>query len=304
MIHSGPGGSKRLAKLQSGTVISVHGQFARVANTAGKVLRLRSRHRLPPLASGDEVQFSDSGSIESLLPRRTELIRNDRQGVARIVAANLDLVAVVWAPAPHTPDLFVDRYLVVLTAQELPVLLIGSKSDYRGEAPGTSRQAVRARYEQLGYPWLDVSAKTGCGIPALREHLSGKVAALVGQSGVGKSSLVNTLAGDTVQDVGRLTQDARHGTHTTSAARLLRLPDDVTLIDSPGIRSLGTHHLAPVELSHGFPELHEPASRCRFRDCLHQREPDCQVRAALEAGILDPVRMQSYQTMLDESLEA
>ncbi|MEM7407243.1 MAG: ribosome small subunit-dependent GTPase A [Pseudomonadota bacterium] len=287
-----------------GTVVSVHGQFARVADSDGKVLRLRSRQRLPALASGDEVTFGASGSIEALLNRRSELIRNDRLGRPRIVAANLDLVAVVWAPVPHTPDLFVDRYLVVLTAQQLPVLLLGSKADQTDPAHASARRTVRCRYTGLGYDWLDISAKTGAGLEALRGALRGKVVALVGQSGVGKSSIVNALAERDVQDVGDLTRDDRHGTHTTSAARLLRLPGEVTLVDSPGIRSLGTNHLAPAEVARGFPELLEPASRCRFRDCLHQLEPDCQVRATLANGELDPVRMHSYATMLAESLES
>ena len=285
----------------AGTVVSTHGQFARVADAKGRVHRVRSRRKLPPLASGDEVEFTPNGSIETLLPRRSELRRTGERGDDKLVAANIDLAVFVWAPEPTTPDLFLDRYLVTLELQGLHAVIVANKGDLMTSLAAQARRERQARYEQVGYTWLNVSAKTGTGLDTLRELAHDKTVVMVGQSGVGKSSIVNALADAPIQAVGELTGDAAHGTHTTSAARLVPLTNGIRLIDSPGIRSLATAHLEPVQLARGFPEMLTLLPQCRFRNCLHRFEPDCAVLAAAAEGAIDRLRLANYHAMLSDS---
>ena len=291
----------------AGIVVSVHGEFAKVQDGDGKVHRLRSRKQLPRLASGDRVgwrKLRGGGSIEQLHPRRSLLERTDAGGGTRPIAANLDLVAVVWAPAPPTPVTFIDRYLAHLAYNNLSVLLVGNKVDRDDDVSGLKREALRKTYSDCGYEWLDVSAKSGLGMDTLEAAISGKVCAFVGQSGVGKSSIINALGAPDAQATGRLTDDGTHGTHTTSATRLINLPSGATLIDSPGVRDIATSYLPPRDVGQGFPEMQPYVGDCKFRNCLHKLEPDCAVAEAAERGDISATRMQSYLVMLADSIQA
>jgi ribosome biogenesis GTPase / thiamine phosphate phosphatase len=287
-------------------VVSVHGQFVKVRDENGREHRVRSRHKLAPLASGDLVEFTaerGSGSVEVLHERHSLLVRTDSVGAGRPVAANIDLVLILWAPVPQTPSGFIDRYLVNLELQSLPALLVGSKFD-RVEPEFTElRTRERALYAGIGYDWIDVSSVNHAGLDELSAELANKTAAIVGQSGVGKSSLVNALSDEDFQAVGPLTQNEAHGTHTTSATRLLSLANGCTVIDSPGVREFATGHLRRADLASGFPEMREHLDQCRFRNCLHRHEPDCAVQAAVAKGTIDARRMLSYQQMLAASVE-
>lgn len=293
--------------LQTGTVVSVHGEFAKVQCDDGRIRRLRSRRQLTRLASGDVVQWRaqrGGGSIETLKARRSLLARTDPNGNKKPIAANLDLVAVVWSPVPNTPVAFIDRYLAHLAYNRLQAILIGNKLDRDDATFSAQRTQLRDLYTKCGYTWLDVSAKAGVGIDTLATELSNKTCAVVGQSGVGKSSIVNALSTPETQATGRLTDDEAHGTHTTSAARLVELQCGGTLIDSPGVRDIATAYLPPRDVSLGFPEMSELSSNCKFRDCLHQAEPECAVNDAVRRGEIAKSRMQSYAEMLYASLEA
>jgi ribosome biogenesis GTPase / thiamine phosphate phosphatase len=287
-----------------GTVLSAHGQFAKVLTGAGEERRLRCRKKVGPLASGDQVQWLPEGRAGTIVEReerRTVLNRFDDLGRPRPVAANLDLVLVVWAPRPPSPAGFLDRYLATLTLQGLAAAVIANKIDLDTEAQGQLREQQRTLYNALDYPWLDVSAHSQTGLDALKTALAQRCSALVGQSGVGKSSLVNALGGRATQTTGNLTEDESHGRHTTSASRLLELPGAIRIIDSPGIRNFATGHIPSNELQHGFPEIAHYAQSCRFRNCLHQHEPGCAVLSAVDERQIDASRIRSYLAMLDDS---
>jgi ribosome biogenesis GTPase len=240
--------------------------------------------------------------VLEVLPRRTALYRSNARGKAEPVLANLTRLLVVIAPLPP-PDPFVaDRYLAAAESAGIAATLVLNKAELEIEAP------VRAQlgaYSAAGYDHLPVSADTGAGMDALLAACAGQVAALVGQSGVGKSSLVRRLAPRADVEIGGLMRE-EEGRHTTTASRLYELPGGGRLIDSPGVRDFApaVDHLDPRHL--GFVEVARLACGCRFLDCRHLREPGCAVRQAVESGTMDARRYESYRRLrrLSEELTA
>ena len=281
---------------------------ARVTGAFGRQVRVRTadgtEHPARPLGRalgivcGDEVRCRHDerhGEIHVLevLPRRTVLHRTNARGRAEAVLANLTRLLVVIAPVPE-PDLFVaDRYLAAATSAGIEPALIVNKADLGRDA--SLVEALEA-YRQADYPCIEVSAVTGAGETELLEACRGHTAALVGQSGVGKSSLAARLAPEERIEVGALAR-AAEGRHTTTASRLFTLPGGGELIDAPGVRDFApaVEHLEPRTL--GFAELARLAGECRFLDCQHLREPDCAVRAAVEQGRIHPRRYESYRRL-------
>lgn len=228
-----------------------------------------------------------------VLPRRTALYRSNARGKAEPVLANLTRLLVVIAPLPP-PDPFVaDRYLAAAESAGIAATLVLNKAELEIDA---ALRAQLAAYSAVGYDCIAASAGTGAGIDALLAACAGQVAALVGQSGVGKSSLVRRLAPEAEVEIGGLMRD-EEGRHTTTASRLYELPGGGRLIDSPGVRDFApaVDHLDPRHL--GFVEVARLASGCRFLDCRHMREPGCAVRQALESGAMDSRRYESYRRL-------
>jgi ribosome biogenesis GTPase len=248
---------------------------------------------------GDEVrcrvdpQHEEVHVIE-VLPRRNALWRATARGGAEPVVANLTRLLVVLAPLP-LPDFFViDRYLCAATAAGVPATLIVNKSDLGIDA---ALGAELDAYAAAGFAALACSAASGAGMPQLLVALGpGMRAALVGQSGVGKSSLVRHLLPQAQVAVGELVR-AEEGRHTTTAARLFDLPHGAALIDSPGVRDFAPAVSALDERTLGFPEVARLAAGCRFSDCRHLREPGCAVRAAAEDGSWHARRYESYRRL-------
>ena len=266
--------------------------------------RCAVRGTLPPLVAGDELEVTEQDGQYLALerrPRRTLLERQTPRGL-RPICANLDTLLITYAsePAPHG-DL-IDPLLAAAFDAGLAPWLIHNKAD----RPGAEAQGLSEAFQALGFPVFHVSARTGEGVDALRRALAGRRAAFAGQSGVGKSSLLNALLPEANAKVGtlseRLNRGLARGRHTTSVVRLYPLGHalaDGTLIDAPGLRRFVPAPLSASALAQTFPDVTQAAEACRFRDCAHDREPACGVQGALEAGTLTPDRLLRYRLCKD-----
>jgi ribosome biogenesis GTPase len=291
-----------------GRVIAAFGRHLRVRTAAGSELRARPFGRALTIVCGDQVRcrldaHHEEVHVTEVLPRRTALYRSNVRGAAEPVVANLAQLLVVLAPVP-APDLFViDRYLAAATAAGIAATLIVNKSDLGLDAALAAELAV---YAQAGYGAVSCSADSGAGLSELRAAIApAALAALVGQSGVGKSSLVLRLIPEAAVAIGELVRE-EEGRHTTTAARLFDLPHGAGLIDSPGVRDFAPAVQALDERALGFIEVERLAPGCRFADCRHMHEPGCAVRAAAESGEFLPRRYESYRRLrrLYEQLSA
>jgi ribosome biogenesis GTPase / thiamine phosphate phosphatase len=289
-------------------VTAVFGRDLLVRDAAGVEHRARARGRRLSLVCGDDVACESDAThgevnVVAALPRRTALYRSNLRGAAEPVVANVSRLFVVLAPRP-APDLFVvDRYLAAADSASIQATLVLNKHDLPADAALTAELAA---YAAAGYDPMPCSARSGVGIDALIEKSAGAVAALVGQSGVGKSSLIRRLIPAAQVQIGELLR-ADQGRHTTTTARMFDLPRGGQLIDSPGVRDFAPaiDRLDARDL--GFIDVARLAPECRFQDCLHMREPACAVRAAAECGALHPRRYESYRRLrrlYDELVEA
>ena len=290
-------------------MVATYGRHMMVRDAAGRRLRARPFGRSLTVVCGDEVRcradpLHDELHVVEVLPRRSALYRTSLRGRSEPLVANLSHLLVVLAPLP-APDLFVvDRYLAAAASAHLAATLVVNKDELGVD---DALAAELAAYARAGYRALRCSARTGAGTAALLAALpAGAIAALVGQSGVGKSSLVAQLLPGEQVAIGELVRAEDGGRHTTTAARLFDLPEHRALIDSPGVRDFAPaiDSLEPRTL--GFVELESLAAGCRFLDCRHMREPGCAVRAALDAGTFHPRRYESYRRLrrLREELSA
>ncbi|MBU2097986.1 MAG: small ribosomal subunit biogenesis GTPase RsgA [Gammaproteobacteria bacterium] len=272
----------------------------------GEIFRCFQRSNLPAMVTGDKVLWQkeegQSGVIVAQQPRRSAMSRPNHRGELRAIAANVDCVVVVIAPKPEPFGNLIDRYMVAIEHLGLRPLLLLNKSDLTGKG-AIDLDALLKRYGRIGYQTLRVSSHTGDGMDELKQALAEHTAVFVGQSGVGKSSLINTLRGvragdELVAEVGDLSVSHHKGTHTTTATKLYHLPGSGDLIDSPGIREFGLWHIESDALMDGFIEFRPWAGRCRFRDCQHKHEPDCALLEAVKRGEIDEARLESYHHIL------
>jgi len=279
-------------------VIAAFGRHLLVREASGRTLKARPFGRDLGAVCGDDVRCRNDphhGEVHVLevLPRRTALYRSNARGGVEPVLANLTRLLVVIAPLPP-PDPFVaDRYLAAAESAGIAATPVLNKAELATDAALRTQLDV---YTAAGYECMTVSAATGEGVDALLAACAGHVAALVGQSGVGKSSLVRRLAPDAEVEIGGLIRDDE-GRHTTTVSRLYELAGGGKLIDSPGVRDFApaVGHLDPRHL--GFVEVARLAPGCRFLDCRHMREPACAVRQAVESGSMDARRYESYRRL-------
>jgi ribosome biogenesis GTPase len=306
-----------------GLVICHYGQQldieSRAEDSYGKVFRCHQRSNLPPLVTGDQVVWQpgadnavaggtsaqSTGVVVALRERRSILSRPNAHRDQRPVAANVDVMAIVIAPLPQLFGNLIDRYLVAAESLGLRAAVILNKIDLLDQSRDAYIEPLLDIYRNIGYPVISVSKQTGQGLDELQKFLALQTAVFVGQSGVGKSSLINALRADnensdSVADtqvdaaVGALSTGHGKGTHTTTATRLYHLPGSGDLIDSPGIREFGLWHMDQQQLINGFIEFQPFIDRCRFRDCKHQQEPGCALLNAQEKGLISKQRLASY----------
>lgn len=258
------------------------------------------------LAVGDEVVIEEgerggSWSITGIKPRRSVLARRSPGGAVgeRVIVANVDQVIVVFSaakPEPHPRML--DRFLVIAEANELRALIVINKLDLV-DVDATAQKF--ASYRKAGYDlFLTSIRRDDEELRRLHAAMSGRVSALTGPSGVGKSSLLNTLYPGSQLRVGEISESVNKGRHTTVGARLLPLPDGGYVADTPGLREIGVWALDPQQLDSCFPEMRPHIENCRFQDCSHLNEPGCAVRASVSSGAITAERYDSYERLLAE----
>ena len=281
-------------------VTAVFGRDLLVRDAAGTEHRARVRGRRLNVVCGDDVSCeSDAahGAVNVIegRQRKTALYRSNARGEAEPVIANVSRLFVVFAPKP-TPDLFVmDRYVAAATSASIAATLVLNKRDLPME---DGLKAELDAFAAAGYPIITCSARAGDGIDALIEASANAVAALVGQSGVGKSSLIRKLIPEAEVEIGELLREGEgEGRHTTTTSRMFTLPRGGYLIDSPGVRDFAPAIDQLDARDMGFAEVAKLAPGCRFQDCLHMREPNCAVRIASESGALHPRRYESYRRL-------
>ena len=270
--------------------------------------RVKGR-RLRPVC-GDEViveslQNEREWLITKILPRRNELTRPNTRGEIDILVANVTLLAAVAADPPKPDWFIVDRYLCAAEIMAIAAAVIYNKADLSTDA--AELEIVLDDYRRIGYSVIETSAKTGRNLGVLATLLSDEIAIVVGQSGVGKSSIINYLTGDAGQRVAEVSVGSGEGKHTTVNSAMLSLPDGGAVIDSPGVRDYAPAIELLDQVVTGFREIVTAGQDCRFANCRHLREPQCAVKAAVETGAISPRRYESYKRLFrltDELVQA
>lgn len=269
--------------------------------------RIKGIRTTNPVAVGDLVEAvraaDDVWYITAILPRRNYIIRraSNLSKESHILAANLDMALLVATLRdPEVPLTFIDRFLATAEAYRIPAGIILNKADLWDEEDADLGNAVKYLYDSLGYRTLVVSAATGEGLDAVRRLTEDKITLLAGNSGVGKSSLINALIPDADLRTGEISGLYHTGTHTTTFSEMLTLPYGGEIIDIPGVRSFGTIDFTEEDTGHFFPEIFREAQKCRYSDCRHTGEPGCAVAEAVADHRIAESRYASYLNILEE----
>lgn len=292
--------SGELSDEMSGVVIAHFGTQIDVEKIPadGRLYRCHLRANLPQLVTGDRVVWckgEPTGVVVAAEPRQSELCRPDPHGRLKPVAANIDQIVIVIAPAPLPHANLVDRYLIAAEHTGIEPIILLNKTDLIDDANREDIENLLEVYPSLGYKVLSASTKHDHGLDELIDALVNRISVFVGQSGVGKSSLISRLLPDVDLKVGALSEKTLKGTHTTTTAQLFHFPSGGDLIDSPGIREFGLDHLDQETLAQCFVEFRPYLGQCKFRDCQHRREPQCALLEALEQGLIHPRRFASFE---------
>ncbi len=288
-----------------GTIVAAHGRqylvelTSKTADGRNEMLRCFPRGKKSDLACGDRVKVLRSGDavgvIDSVETRDTLLYRSN-EFKQKLIAANVTQIVIVVATEPSFSDELITRCIVAAECQDMKALIVLNKCDLT-ERIGHATNAL-APYEKLGYTVLRLCAHNDAG--ALRPYLAGHTSVLVGQSGMGKSTLTNALIPGANAPTREISEALDSGKHTTTHATLYRLDANSALIDSPGLQEFGLRHLKPEAIEHAFPELRLLRGKCRFRNCRHDREPDCAIHAALKNGDIAQRRYAAFRSLCAE----
>lgn len=270
--------------------------------------RIKGIRSTNPVAVGDRVDVSinkdGTGFITAVAPRRNYIIRRatNLSKECHILAANIDLAILVTSiKNPDTPTTFIDRFLATSEAYGVPAALVINKQDTWDEEDIELAEAISYLYSSIGYPVVCTSALSGTGIEELKDLIAGKTSLLAGNSGVGKSSLINTLIPGISLRTGEISDYHHTGMHTTTFSEMYPLPFGGNIIDIPGVKGFGTIDLDPAQVSHYFPEIFKTSQDCRFRGCTHTHEPGCAVLDALRDSKIAQSRYTSYISILQDA---
>jgi ribosome biogenesis GTPase / thiamine phosphate phosphatase len=286
-------------------VIESFGRRVTVATADGATFPAELFGKRLTCVCGDEVTIrppsrssGDVAKVVTVAPRRTTFARTDSRGRTEPLAANLSLLAVIVAPEP-APDLYIaDRYLAGAALAGITGIVVVNKS----ELPSAADEAFRAylgEYDAAGYEVVRLSAHSSDTVTPLKARLEGAVAMLVGQSGMGKSTLTNALVPESCRPTRTISESTGEGRHTTVSTALFRIPGSGELIDSPGVRDYAPPPVEDSQVQFGWPEILALAPQCRFNNCLHLREPGCAVTAAAAANRIPPRRYESYKRLIN-----
>lgn len=269
--------------------------------------RIKGIRTTNPVAVGDRVRIAhaadDADYIVAVEPRRNYIIRraSNLSKESHILATNLDTAFLVASLRdPVTPTTFIDRFLATAEAYDIPGAIILNKCDIWDNDDRELAAGIKYLYESVKYPVYMVSAQTGEGLGVLKKVLKDKVSLFAGNSGVGKSSLINALVPGANLKTGRISDIHHTGMHTTTFSEMISLPEGGEIIDIPGIRGFGTIDFDAKEVSHYFPEIFEHGKNCRYGDCKHLDEPGCAVRPAVRDHYISESRYASYLSILEE----
>lgn len=292
-------GSWYEVKLENGTVVACRmlGRF-----------KLDGKKLTNPVAVGDLVAIEmedgqDTGMIKEILPRKNYVIRQSprKKHFLHIIASNIDqVILIVTIRNPKLKQGFIDRFLLMTEPYDIPVHIVFNKSDLYNEEDHQIFEFLRSIYDKIGYSTYLVSAKTSQNLEQIQAILDNKITLFSGQSGVGKSSLINGILPDLELKTKVLSDYTGKGQHTTTFAEMFMLDANSHMIDSPGIKTLGFNHLEPLDVAHNFKEFFQTSSECKFDNCLHRDEPHCMVKEKIETEELSIFRYQNYLQILEE----
>ena len=287
----------KLLLLNTGQIVAAFGRHYLVETTDGEILSCVMRGKKGGAACGDQVTFrsiaSEQGVIESILPRNTLLYRSDAFR-EKLIAANVTQIIIVVAAVPSFSEELINRYLVAVESQHAQAIIVLNKIDL--VEPTRVALATLLLYQKLGYTLLQLSAKKDISslLPYLQHHLS----VLVGQSGMGKSTLINALIPEAERATAEISDALDTGRHTTTHTRLYHFDKNSHIIDSPGMQEFGLHYINDADLAWGFIEFHPYIGHCKFNNCLHMNEPDCALTRAAQENRIEDRRLSFYRKLM------
>ena len=302
-----------------GLVIKNTGSWYQVKTDDGRCIeckikgtfRLKGIRSTNPIAVGDHVHIilnqEGTALINEIEERRNYIIRraSNLSKQSHILAANLDqCMIVVTVNYPETSTIFIDRFLASAEAYRVPAKIVFNKMDAYDKDELHYLDSLINLYTQIGYPCLKVSALTGEGIEGIKDELKAKVTLFAGHSGVGKSTLINSIVPDIAIRTGKISTYHNKRMHTTTFSEMFPVAGDGYIIDTPGIKGFGTFDMEDEEIGHYFPEIFKTSSACRYGNCTHWHEPDCAVRKAVEKHFISESRYTSYLSMLEDKEES
>jgi len=292
-------GSQYLVKIDDERIIpcSIRGKF-----------RIKGIRATNPVAVGDHVGFEwledETGGIITSIRERSNYIIRKSSNLSKeyqLVATNVDLAwLMISMTLPRTLTPFIDRFLVSAEAYRIPVIILFNKTDLYGQSEQDEMKYLKSVYTDIGYRCMQMSLQTREGVKEIQNEMTGKVNVISGNSGVGKSTLINVLDPAIRLKIGDVSDYHKTGKHTTTFSEMFELSSGIRIIDTPGIRGFGTIDIEREELSHFFPEIFRASKLCRYHNCMHLHEPDCGVKAGVEKGIISEFRYINYLMMMEE----